>query len=640
MAHRDEVQIPGRQAPASQSNNSSGHPTAPGATPPAWVDACLDAVLIVFLVGEMLIIFSDVVARSLFHSSVLWGEEIAQLALTVVAFVGGAVAYPRGYHMAVQALVVRLPETGRRIALALVDWIVLVLALVVLVLAFPVLFTRWADRTLILGMSRAWYVLPLLCGMALLASLAAWRLWWQPRTVVAGTGTGVLGGLLAIVLGRNVWGPWDQGAFPLCLTAGLFFVLLALAVPIGFVLPLSALLYLYTSGVAPLYSVPINMQGGIASFVLVAIPFFILAGYLMTEGGMSRPLAEFVQSLVGHFRGGLLQVIVITMYIFSGISGSKMADIAAVGTSMRDVLWEEGYAPAESVSVLAASAVMGETVPPSIAMLVLGSITTLSVGALFLAGVLPAVVIALCLMVLIYVRARLAGLPKKFRAPWREQRRGAVRAIPAMLVPIILVGGILTGIATPTEVSAFAVAYALVVSALLYRTLGGADLRRILAETAAMSGMLLFIIGTATTFSWTLTMANLPQLIGHLLSLTGGSRALFLLGSMLCLVVVGALLEGLPALLIFAPMLLPAAAQLGIHPLHYGILLILAMGIGHFSPPIGVGLYVACAVGNATVEETVPRYLHYLVVLALGLLVVAFVPWFSLVIPNAWNLGR
>jgi tripartite ATP-independent transporter DctM subunit len=604
------------------------------------VDAFLDSILIVFLVGEMLIIFTDVLARSLFHSSVLWGEEIAQLALTVVAFLGGAVAYPRGHHMAVQALVARLPELGRRISQALVDWLVLVLAVVVAALSYPVLLTRWADRTLILGMSRAWYVLPLLGGMALLAGLAAWRLWWQPRKIVAASGAMVFAILFAVVVGRRVWGPWDQSMFPLCLTLTVFVVLLALSVPIGFVLPLSALLYLYTSGVAPLYSVPINMQGGIASFVLVAIPFFILAGYIMTEGGMSRPLAEFVQCLVGHFRGGLLQVIVITMYIFSGISGSKMADIAAVGASMRDTLREEGYAPAEIVSVLAASAVMGETVPPSIAMLVLGSITTLSVGALFLAGLLPAVVIALCLMALIYARAHLGGFGKKPRAPWRMQRRAAVRAMPALLVPLVLVGGILTGVATPTEVSAFAVAYALVLSAILYRNLRGTDLRRILAETAAMSGMLLFIIGTATTFSWTLTMANLPQLISQLLGLAGGSRALFLLGSMLCLVLVGALLEGLPALLVFAPLLLPVAAQLGIQPLHYGILLILAMGIGHFSPPIGVGLYVTCAVGNASVEETIPRYLPYMLVLAIGLLLVAFVPWFSLVIPHSLNLGH
>jgi len=262
------------------------------------------------------------------------------------------------------------------------------------------------------------------------------------------------------------------------------------------------------------------------------------------------------------------------------------------------------------------------------------------VGALFLAGLLPAVVIALCLMALIYARAHLGGFGKKPRAPWRMQRRAAVRAMPALLVPLVLVGGILTGVATPTEVSAFAVAYALVLSAILYRNLRGADFRRILAETAAMSGMLLFIIGTATTFSWTLTMANLPQLISQLLGLAGGSRALFLLGSMLCLVLVGALLEGLPALLVFAPLLLPVAAQLGIQPLHYGILLILAMGIGHFSPPIGVGLYVTCAVGNASVEETIPRYLPYMLVLAIGLLLVAFVPWFSLVIPHSLNLGH
>jgi len=604
------------------------------------VEAVLNAVLIFSVVGEMVVIFADVMARTLFHSSLLWGEEIAHLALTVVAFVGGAVAYPRGQHMAVHALIARLPAAWRRAIAALVDWLVLWLSLFVGVLGCPVLVNRWNDRTLILGMSLAWYLVPLLAGTALLVCFAAWRLWWQSRRTVLIMGAGLLTLLLAVVLACSLWGPWGQGPAVLMATLGLFLVLLFAGVPIGFVLPLCSLLYLYTSGVAPLYSVPINMQGGISSFILLAIPFFILAGYIMTEGGMSRPLAEFVQTLVGHLRGGLLQVIVVTMYIFSGISGSKMADVAAVGTSMKEMLRKQGYEPAETVAVLATSAVMGETVPPSIAMLVLGSITTVSVGALFLAGLLPAAVMALCLMLLIYLRARLAGRRPTPRVPWREKGQAATRALPALLVPLVLVGGIVTGIATPTEVSAFAVAYALILSVLMYRNLGLADLHRILAETAGMSGMLLFIIGTATTFSWTLTVANLPHMLVGLLSAGGGARSLFLLGSVLCLVFVGALLEGLPALLVFGPMLLPVATQLGIDPLHYSIVLIIAMGIGHFSPPIGVGLYVACAVGGATVEEAARRILPYMVVLGLGLLVVAFVPWFSLVVPHQLHLGR
>ncbi len=606
---------------------------------PKWVDAALDTVLISFLLGELVLILADVIDRSLFHSSLLWTEEIAQLALTVVAFVGGAVAYPRGQHMAMQAVVGRFSPVWRRAATALMDWLVLWLSIFLGGLALPVLVSRWEDRTLILGMRMAWYILPLLIGVALLAGFAAWRLWWQPGRTVLATGAGLLCLLLALVCVQDLRGPWGQNAVVLWLSIGFFVVLLLAAIPIGFVLALISLLYLYTSGIAPLYSIPITMQGGIANFVLLAVPFFVLAGFLMTDGGLSRPLAEFVQTLVGPLRGGLLQVIVITMYIFSGISGSKVADVAAVGTAMRDMLREQGYEPSETAAVLAAAAVMGETVPPSIPMLVLGSITTISVGALFLAGLLPAIVVGLCLMLLIYVRARLAGRRPTPRVPWRGQWRAGVHALPALLVPILLVGGILTGIATPTEVSAFAVAYALAVSIFLYHSLSPADLRRVLAEAAAMSGMILFIVAAATAFSWTLTIANMPQLVSKLLGLAGGARWLFLLGSVLCLVFVGALLEGLPALLIFGPMLLPVATQLGINPLHYGILLIFGMGIGLFSPPVGIGLYVTCAVCGASMEETVPRILPYLVVLALGLALVAFVPWFSLVVPHLMHLG-
>lgn len=635
--------IPGmavQETTASQAGATG--PTAATKIPPipAWAEAVLNAITILALVSGMAVIFADVVARAVFQSSLLWGEEIAHLALTVVAFLGGVMAYQRGQHMAVHAVINRLPVGWRQLIAAAVDWIVCGLAVVILVLGYPVFVNRWSDRTLILEISLAWYILPLLVGMVLLAAFALWRLYWQPRRKVAAAGIVTLGLALVLVLVCTAWGPFNQGQAVLGGTMAVFLVLLFAAVPIGFVLPLCSLLYLYASGSAPLFSVPINMQGGIASFVLLAIPFFILAGFIMTEGGMTRPLAEFVQTLVGHLRGGLLQVIVVTMYIFSGISGSKMADVAAVGTAMKEILRKEGYPPAEAVVVLASSAVMGETVPPSIAMLVLGSITTISVGALFLAGLIPAAIMATCLMVLIYVRARLAGHQSAPRATWKARGQAARRALPALLVPVVLVGGIVSGVATPTEVSAFAVAYALILSMVFYRNLKFTDLRRILVETARMSGMLLFIIGAATTFSWTLTIANLPHVLVTMLGAVGGSRWLFMLGSVVCLVLVGALLEGLPAVLVFAPMLLPVAAQLGIDPLHYSIVLIIAMGIGHFSPPIGVGLYVACSVGGATIEETTPRMLPYLIMLGAGLLILAFVPWFSVVFPHLLRLGR
>jgi tripartite ATP-independent transporter DctM subunit len=379
------------------------------------------------------------------------------------------------------------------------------------------------------------------------------------------------------------------------------------------------------------------MQAGISSFVMLSIPFFILAGYVMTEGGLSRRLTDFIISLVGRFRGGMLQVIVVSMYIMSGISGSKVADVAAVGTTMKNVMRRERYDSGETAAVLAACAIMGETVPPSIAMLVLASVTSLSIGTLFIAGLLPAAVMALCLMVLIFFRSRSrAGETKKHSVG--EITHAGVQAIPALIAPVILIGGIVSGVATPTEVSSTAVIYALLLSIFFYRSLRPGQLWRVMASTAAQAGMVLFITSTASTFSWSLTIAKMPQQIAALLSVFHGSATLFTLATIATLVVMGALLEGLPALLIFGPLLLPMAPNFGIDPLQYGLVMIIAMGLGAFSPPIGVGMFVTCSICETTMENATRHMLPYLVVLIIGLLLVAFVPWFSMVAPRLLNL--
>jgi tripartite ATP-independent transporter DctM subunit len=342
---------------------------------------------------------------------------------------------------------------------------------------------------------------------------------------------------------------------------------------------------------------------------------------------------RFVRALVGHLRGGLLQVMVVSMYLVSGLSGSKTADVAAVGSVMRDMLERERYGLSEGAAVLAASAAMGETVPPSIAMLVLGSITTISIGALFIGGLIPAAVIAVCLMVLILVRARRSTALRGQRAPLPVLLRSGAGAILPLAMPVLLFAGILLGVATPTEVSSFAVIYGLILAFAVYREF---DLRifvRTVIDGAVLAGMVLFILAAASGFSWTLTVANLPQRLVELLNGIDSSSTLFLLGSMVLLILVGSLLEGLPALIILAPLLIPIAGQIGLSELHYGIVLLIAMGIGAFLPPVGVGFYVACAIMRTDIERASRAMIPYLLVLIVGLLIVAFVPWFTLFLP-------
>jgi tripartite ATP-independent transporter DctM subunit len=565
------------------------------------VELAAEILVVLALAGELVAMFGNVISRSLFDTSLLWSLEIGELALVVMTFVGGAIAYPRNEHMALHAIVQRLPARWHAPIDALASWQVFAMALAGAWLAYEMMLSRWDERTPYLGLSAIWFAIPMLLGMVLLAYFAVKRALLHPLRLALMTGLAMALIVAALLFGAAALGPQARG-YALPATFIVFVLQLVLGVPIGFVLLMATLIYLFTSNTVPLSVVPINMQAGISSFVMLSIPFFILAGYVMTEGGLSRRLTDFIISLVGRFRGGMLQVIVVSMYIMSGISGSKVADVAAVGTTMKNVMRRERYDSGETAAVLAACAIMGETVPPSIAMLVLASVTSLSIGTLFIAGLLPAAVMAVCLMVLIFIRSRSrAGETKKHSLG--EITQAGVQAIPALIAPVILIGGIVSGVATPTEVSSTAVIYALLLSVFFYRSLRPGQLWRVMASTAAQAGMVLFITSTASTFSWSLTIAKMPQQIAALFSVFHGSATLFMLATIATLVVMGALLEGLPALLIFGPLLLPMAPAFGIDPLQYGLVMIIAMGLGAFSPPIGVGMFVTCSICETTMEN-------------------------------------
>ena len=603
---------------------------------PDRVEQAAEIAVVLAPVVELVAMFGNVLARSLLDTSLLWSLEIGELALVTMTFLGGAIAYPRNEHVALHAVVQRLPRRWHGSVGSLCHWQVFVMAAIGCWLAWQMMLSRWDERTPYLGLAAVWFALPMMLGMALLAYFAVRRVLLRPRREAALTGMAIAVLVAAVIAVASLLGA-EGRSHALAVAFAIFALQLVLGVPIGFALLMVTLLFLYTSKIVPLSIVPINLQNGISSFVMLSIPFFILAGYVMTEGGLSRRLTHFVITIVGRLRGGMLQVIVLCMYLMSGISGSKVADVAAVGTTMKNVMRKEGYDPGETAAVLASGAIMGETVPPSIAMLVLASVTSLSIGTLFAAGLLPAAVMAVCLMGLIHFRSRArAGTTPRHSS--REIVRAGVSAIPALVAPFILIGGIVSGIATPTEVSSTAVIYALVLSVVLYRSLTARQLWKVLTDTAAQAGMVLFITSTAGTLSWSLTLAKIPQQIAALFSVLHGSAWPFMIATIVTLVLMGSLLEGLPALLIFGPLLLPMAAPFGIDPLQYGIVLIIAMGLGAFSPPIGVGMFVTCSISGTTMENATRHMLPYLAVLVIGLLLVAFVPWFSLVVPQLLHM--
>jgi tripartite ATP-independent transporter DctM subunit len=454
--------------------------------------------------------------------------------------------------------------------------------------------------------------------------------------VVGGVFIVAMAGMMAT---RGFWLPWFAGDHAIMATVTLFILAILIGVPVGFVLLMATASYLWVTDAPSLVSLPQSMVNGTGNYILLAVPFFIFTGLIMERGGISLRLVRFVETLVGHLRGGLLQVSVVSMYIVSGLSGSKPADVAAVGTVMRDRL-RDRHGAAEGAAVLAASAIMGETVPPSIAMLIVGSITQLSMAALFIGGIVPAAVMAACLMGLIYVRARRAGTPCAPRAPIRSILRAALIAVPALLMPVILLVGILAGIATPTEVATFAVLYGLGLAIAVYRVMSWRTFLRTVLDTASLTGMLLFIFAASAGFSWTLTVAYVPQRLVALLHGMQNSTSIFMVVSILLLVGAGVLLEGLPSLNVLAPLLLPIAGKIGVSELHYALVLIIAMGVGGFMPLAGVGFYVCCAIMQTGIEDASRAMVPYLMVIFVGLLIVAFVPWFTLFLPHYFGFGR
>jgi tripartite ATP-independent transporter DctM subunit len=602
-----------------------------------WLNAAAESAVAAALIGELCLVIANAGARLFLNHSFLWVDEAARFALSILAFIGGAVAYQRRDHAFVRLVLNRFGHGGQRFFLALADLLVLLTALIAGYFSLGYIDALWAELTPVLQLPAALIALPMPIGMALIALHAASNL-WNGHGKASLAPAAFLGAAFtaAIIIEEPLLTMAGSDA-PVMLSLLLFFAAILAGVPVGFVLLLATSAYLWAAE-TPLSVLPQTMINGIGNFILLAIPFFIFAGLLMERGGISERLVRFVYTLAGHLKGGLLQVTVVSMYIVSGLSGSKPADVAAVGTVMRDKI-SERHGRAEGAAVLAATAIMGETVPPSIAMLIVGSITNVSLAAMFLGGLVPAAVIALCLMALIYFRARQRGDETAPRAPLGDIFHSGLQAFPALLMPLMLLGGILFGVATPTEVAGAAVLYGLLLGFAVYRKLTLEALLKTVVDTAALTGVLLFIFAASSGFSWSLTVAYLPQRLVETILAAGSSPAVFLISSIFLLIVAGVLLEGLPSLNVLAPLLIPIASKLGVNDIHYALVLIIAMGAGGFMPLAGVGFYVCCAIMRCDVEAASRAMLPYLAVILGGLIIVALVPSLSLFLPRLFGFA-
>jgi tripartite ATP-independent transporter DctM subunit len=421
-------------------------------------------------------------------------------------------------------------------------------------------------------------------------------------------------------------------------TFAAFVILLILAVPVAFAVGMAGFLGLWWSGKYPLAIIIQQIFLTADSFVLLAIPLFVLAGALMETGGIAVRLVRFAQALVGWIRGGLAMAVVVAEYIFSGISGSTIADVSAIGATMIPPLTKAGYKPEEAVSVVASASAMGILVPPCILMIIIGAIADVSVAALFAGGFIPALVMAIIIMVYIYLKARRGGMLPSQSLSLRELGRTFIDALIPLGMPIIIFGGILGGVFTPTEAAAIAVFYAAIVGLFIYREISWSALPGILINSAVMTATVCFLLGTAAVVAWIMAVGQVPVLLAEMLRSLSAGPVVFLLFTALLFIILGAVIEGPAAVVILLPTFLPVIKEFGIDLIHYSIVITAAVGIGLFLPPIGVGLFIACGIAKISMDRVLGPMLPYVIFLCLGLLIVILLPWFTLILPRVLKL--
>ena len=422
----------------------------------------------------------------------------------------------------------------------------------------------------------------------------------------------------------------------------LFLVFLFVGVPVFFAMLAGPGLVLWGIGqerdIAFLYR---NIYNGIDSFPLMAIPFFMLAGELMNRGGITRRLVDFAQVMMGHFRGGLAHVNILSSMLFAGLSGSAVADTSALGSMLIPAMEKNGYTRRFAAAVTAASSVIGPIIPPSGIMIIYAYVMGESVAALFLGGMIPGIMVGVGLMIVTGYLAKKNDFPiASKRATWRERLGAAARAFFPLLTPVIILGGILAGVFTPTEASAVAVAYALIISIFMLKTMTWRDLPEVLVRAALSSTVVLLLVGAAMAFKAIVGLSHLPEILaGWVLSLSSNPLVLLFLINIL-LFIIGMFLDAGPAIIILGPILAPIFIEMGVHPVHFAIIMSVNLTVGLVTPPMGLVLFVASSISGVRVESLAKTILPFLAVEILVIFMITYIPPISLFIPELFGFIR
>jgi len=595
-----------------------------------WIGHFCESLGAVIVVIETCILFAGVISRYVFDNPIIWTDELAGFLFLWLAMLGTVVALRSDGHMRLTTLVnISRPALGR--------WFNSVAALVVVAFVLEILVpareyvaeTQFVELTT-LGISESYRSVSILLGMGLAAIISILRLIEHTSWRDFALAVLVVGGVSALL--------WVLQPQLIALGFGSLFVFfivivgacVAIGVPIAFAFGISTMSYLALTTDTPLSVVVNRMDDGMSNLLLLSVPMFVFLGLLMEMTGIARVMVNFLVALVGHVRGGLSYVLLGAMYLVSGISGSKAADMAAVAPVLFPEMRKRGQHPGELASLLATSSAMSETIPPSLVLITIGSVTNVSISALFTGGLLPAFVAAMALVVVAWWRARKEDTGGRVRAPGKEILRTLLIAAPGLSLPFVIRFAVVRGIATATEVSTVGVVYTAFLGLVIYREFDWKRIYPLLVETVALTGAVMLIVGTATAMSWGLTQSGFSQwLVANMAAVPGGTPG-FLAITIVAFIILGSVLEGIPAILLFGPLLLPVARSMGVHEVHYSIIVILAMGIGLFAPPFGVGFYGACAIGKISPDDAIGRIWPYIFALCVALVIVAAFPWLSI----------
>ncbi|QUS39983.1 TRAP transporter large permease subunit [Tardiphaga alba] len=584
----------------------------------------------ILVVAEIAILFAGVVARYGLHRPLVWSDELASILFLWLAMLGSVVAFRRGEHMRMTALVATAGPRMWAFLDVVATCAALAFLLMVVAPSYEYAYEESYITTPALQIANSFRAAALPVGISLMIVFAFLRLLrhGQPKTVLMALGTVVaimgvfwlaepflrtLGNLNLII--------FFVGVVALCVFAG---------VPIAFGFGLAIFGYMALTTRTPIMVLIGRMDEGMSHLILLSVPLFVFLGLLIEMTGMARAMVAFLASLLGHVRGGLHYVLIGAMYLVSGISGSKAADMAAVAPVLFPEMKKRGAKPGDLVALLSATGAQTETIPPSLVLITIGSVTGVSIAALFTGGLLPGVVLAITLGMLVWWRYRGEDLSHVKRATGSEIGKAFIISLPAIALPFVIRAAVVEGIATATEVSTIGIVYAVLAGLLIYRQFDWSRLQKMLVDTACLSGAILLIIGTATGMAWGLTQSGFSRSLAAAMTGLPGGAATFIAVSIVAFIILGSVLEGIPAIVLFGPLLFPIARLVGVHEVHYAMIVILAMGIGLFAPPFGVGYYAACAIGRVDPAEGIKPILGYLLALLAGLIIVAIFPWISI----------